>query len=214
MEKSREEICLIVSGGEYSPFEIPDGAFVIGCDRGCAHLMRQGRVPDLYLGDFDSYRGGIPDGADVARHPVEKDDTDTMLAMRYAAENGFDRAVIACAFGGRLDHTLANLETMAYGAEAGLFVEAYGRDTAALCFGPGAGTVAIPRRDGYSLSVFAANGEAEGVFIRGTKYELENGTLSGSFPLGASNEWAADGARVTTRRGAALVIMSKTEEDR
>ncbi len=206
MKKKR---CVIISGGDEEPLADVGGAFVIGCDRGCLYAERQGVVPDLCVGDFDSYGGPLPDGVPVLRLPVEKDDTDTMIAMRYAVRQGFDSVDVRCAFGGRLDHTLANLETMVFGAEAGLFVRASGNGEYAAAFGPSAGETAFPRRDGFSLSVFAGSGEARGVTIRGTKYELEDGTLSPSFPLGASNEWAADEARISVKSGVLLVITSR-----
>ncbi|MBR6915409.1 MAG: thiamine diphosphokinase [Clostridia bacterium] len=205
----KERRCVIISGGDEEKIGDVRGAFVIGCDRGCLYAERQGIRPDLCVGDFDSYGGPLPDGAPVVRLPQEKDDTDTMYAMRYAVENGFDRADITCAFGGRLDHTLANLETAVFGAKAGLIVTLSGNGERAAAFGPSAGVVRIPRREGYSLSVFAGCGEARGVTIKGTKYEIENGALSASFPLGASNEWARDEASVSVSEGTLLVITSR-----
>ena len=201
--------CLIISGGQREEIAVPDGAFVIGCDRGCAYAAEAGVTPDLCVGDFDSYQGPLPEGVPVLRRPAEKDDTDTMLAMRYAVENGFGSVTIKCAFGGRLDHTVANLETMIFGAEAGLFVTATGRGEYAAAFGHTSGTVRFARREGYSLSVFAGSGRARGVTVRGAKYTLDLGTLSGSFPLGACNEWAADEAEISVGDGTLLVISSK-----
>ena len=203
--------CLIISGGDEEKIGDVECAFVIGCDRGCLYAEKQGIRPDLCVGDFDSYGGPLPDGVPVLRSPSEKDDTDTMIAMRYAVENGFNSVTIRCAFGGRLDHTLANLETMVYGAEAGLLVTATGKNEYAAAFGHMTGEFVIPRREGYSLSVFAGCGEARGVTIKGTKYVMENGTVSSSFPIGVSNEWAAAKASVSVGRGTLLVISSKKE---
>ncbi|MBR3639157.1 MAG: hypothetical protein IKN50_00965, partial [Clostridia bacterium] len=91
--------------------------------------------------------------------------------------------------------------------------EATGIGEYAAAIGPGAGEFAVPVREGYSLSVFAGNGEARGVTIKGAKYELENGTLTGSFPVGASNEWAAGEAAVSVADGTLLIITSKKTEE-
>ena len=103
-------LCAIISGGEYSPMDdIKAAEYIIACDRGYSYAKRSGIVPDLLLGDFDSYTGKLPEGAAVERLPREKDDTDTMHAVRRALELGFTRISLYCALGGRLDHTLANL---------------------------------------------------------------------------------------------------------
>ncbi len=203
--------CVIITGGDEEPIGGVSGAFVIGCDKGCLYAQKQGIVPDLCVGDFDSYGGPLPEGVKTVRLPAEKDDTDTVYAVKYALGRGFKKITVRCAFGGRLDHTLANLETLVYAAEAGAVAEATGNGEYAVAFGPAAGEVTVPRREGYSLSVFAGCGEASGVTIKGTKYEMDSGTLTGSFPLGASNEWAADEAAVSVASGTLLIITSKKE---
>ena len=94
------------------------GDLVIAADGGLATLESLGIAPDVILGDFDSL-GRIPDGEGVILHPVEKDDTDTMLAVKYALEKGYKDIWICCALGGRLDHLMANIQSGAYIANAG-----------------------------------------------------------------------------------------------
>ena len=120
-------LCAIISGGEYSPMDdIKAAEYIIACDRGYSYAKRSGIVPDLLLGDFDSYTGNLPEGAAVERLPREKDDTDTMHAVRRALELGFTRISLYCALGGRLDHLLANLQAASYAAERG--VPVHGRE--------------------------------------------------------------------------------------
>ena len=82
--------CLIITGGDFSPFTVPEGAFVIACDRGYAYARRCGVRPDLVVGDFDSYGGEVDAGIPVRKLPVEKDDTDTVSALRCALSRGFE----------------------------------------------------------------------------------------------------------------------------
>ena len=106
--------CIIVSGGVFSPApEQQPGDFVIACDRGYAYCERLGLTPDLFIGDFDSYSGAVAPGVAVERLIPEKDDTDTGHAITYALAHGFRTLVLTCALGGRLDHTLANLQNAA-----------------------------------------------------------------------------------------------------
>ena len=82
--------CLIIAGGDYAPIEPEEGDYILACDKGYAWCKREGIVPDLILGDFDSYGGKLPEGVPVLRFPIEKDDTDTMLAVRWSSEQGFN----------------------------------------------------------------------------------------------------------------------------
>ncbi len=206
-----EGTCLIVSGGEFCPLpdELRAAAFVVACDRGYVYAERLGLAPDLVVGDFDSApqpRCGVP----VKRFPSRKDDTDTMLAAREALARAFTDVTICCAFGGRLDHTLANLQTAAFLAAHGARARLLGADTEALAFA--AGSARIPRREGWSLSVFALSDKCAGVTIRGTKFECENAALTNAFPLGVSNTWAAETAEVTVRSGILLALQARLKE--
>lgn len=200
-------ICILVSGGEYHPIPQPeDGAFVIACDRGYDYCLRSGVTPDLVLGDFDSYAGQIAEGIPVRRLPTEKDDTDTMSALRFAAAEGYDEVRIYCALGGRLDHTLANLQAMGWAAEHGLFAAIESPDTRVFALRDA--SLHLPRREGFSLSVFALSDRCR-VTIRGAKYPLEDAEVGSRFPIGVSNEWASDEALVTVRAGTLVIVESK-----
>ena len=153
--------CLIISGGDFCPFTVPSGAFVIACDRGYAYAQSCGVRPDLVLGDFDSYRGELAPGIPLRKLPVEKDDTDTMSALRFALDRGYREITLVCALGGRLDHMLANLQAAVFAAKRGAALRILGADTEIQTLR--AGTLRIPRREGWSLSVFAAEDRCRGV---------------------------------------------------
>lgn len=201
-------LCLIISGGEYCalPVGLPEADFVIACDRGWKHAEKMGVTPNLILGDFDSAPRPVT-SIPVERVPTRKDDTDTMLAARRALSLGYRNILIACAFGGRLDHTLANLQTAAFLVAHGASAHLAGVDTEAWAFT--GGTQGFPRRSGWSLSVFALSDRCEGVRIRGTKYECENEALTNAFPLGVSNTWASEQAEISVQNGTLLVLQSK-----
>ena len=116
----KKEICYIVSA-----MSVPDlsqlertGNLLIAADAGYDTLCKQGIDPDIVVGDFDSL-GKVPDHPAVIRHPVEKDDTDTLLAARIGIERGYRKFVFLGALGGFLDHTFANLQTLLWLNEQG-----------------------------------------------------------------------------------------------
>lgn len=183
------------------------GDYVLCADGGWQLARRAGATPDRVIGDFDS--SDAPREGVVERHPVEKDDTDTMLCLKRGLAMGFDDFLIVGGFGGRIDHTLANLQAMRYAAARG--ARAQMRDGLRWASVVEAGTLRVPAdilgAGPVKLSVFALDGVCEGVCIRGTKWAVENAALTNAFPLGVSNEFAADAAEISVTEGALLVTV-------
>ena len=182
------------------------GDLVIAADAGYRVCQREHLTPDVILGDFDSMEA--PDaGERVRRLPVEKDDTDTMAAIRHAAaQEECGEIWLYCALGGRLDHLLGNLQAAAFAVRRGIPVRIVDEENEILVFS--GGSVTVPERAGYSLSVLALSDRCTGVSIRGTKYELEDVTVENSFPIGVSNQWRGT-AEITVEQGVLAVIESK-----
>lgn len=208
MENKR--ICAILTGGPENgiPCEpVPDSAFILCADSGLHLAERLNRRPDLVLGDFDSL-GAVPEHLPHMTVPVEKDDTDTMLAVRVALEKGFRDIRIYGAFGGRLDHTLANLQTLEYLRQQGAdgFLAGVSDCARMLCGGE---TLRLKKRPDWSLSLFAWSERCEDVNAAGVYYPLAHGTLTRSFPLGVSNHIIAAEAGISCGSGMLLVMQSK-----
>lgn len=175
--------------------------FILCADAGYELARKLGVKPDVVIGDFDSM--DAPEGEEIIRHPVIKDDTDTILCINHALGLGLRSFLIVGGIGGRLDHTIANLQTLSYIIEHG--------GQAELCDGRQRihavkeGSIRVPRTNG-KLSVFALSGKCEGVFIRGAKYNVENATLTTDYPLGMGNDFIDDTAEIGTKTGTLLVI--------
>lgn len=205
-----EKQCMIFSGGEFSgSVEREEGSFVIACDHGLAYALSCGITPDLLVGDFDSYTLPLPPGIPVLDLPVEKDDTDTMAAVRYAVKEKYSHIKMLHAFGGRLDHLLGNLQAAAFAAEHGVETELYGADERVVFLASGE-RVFLPQ-PGWSLSVLAFSDRCEGVSIQGAKYELKDARVSNTFPIGVSNEWNGP-VTVRVKQGILMVISSRMSE--
>ncbi len=199
-------ICYIVGAMPPEPELIPhpaSGDFVIAADGGYATLYTRGIAPNLVVGDFDSL-GSVPNHPDVLRLPRIKDETDMGYAINRALERGYTRFVLLGGMGGRLEHTVANLQLLAYLNEHGAL---------GILAGNGQAATVITNRsfdfpDAMSgfCSVFCQSGVARGVTLEGLKYPLEDEELTGSFPLGVSNEFLGVPARVTVQNGTLLLI--------
>lgn len=199
--------CLIISGGEQSAIHAKAGDFIIACDKGYQYAAEAGLIPNLFVGDFDSFDGEIASGIPVDKHASEKDDTDTMIAIRYAVEHGFKAVELCCALGGRLDHTLANLQSAVFAAMHGLSVKISGNDS--VIYTLTKGEIKLKKLEGYSVSLIAASDECSGVFIRGAKYPLTDATVTNSFPIGVSNEWREGEVSISVGSGIMLIVLSK-----
>lgn len=179
--------------------------FIIAADGGFVHTQKLGITPDIILGDFDSL-GYTPDRANV--FPVEKDDTDAMLAVRRGLQLGYRKFVLYGSLDGpRLDHTVANFQTLQFLAD---------RDAVGYLVGSGQlvtvvknGSLSFPAGMEGTLSVFCMGKDAEGVTLEGLYYPLENGTLTAGFPLGVSNHFTGAAAAITVRNGSLLVVWDR-----
>ena len=204
--------CLIISGGDLTAKEnirmtSPD--LVIACDRGYRHAEKLGIRPDLIVGDFDSAeREDAAAKLGVKTYPVEKDDTDTMLAIKEALGRGFCEIEVTCFGGGRLDHLFANLQAGAYIAAAGARA-ILTSDDAAVFVEQAPCRMVLPCEKGRSLSVFSLSGECTGVTIRGAKYETENARITNTFPIGVSNEWRTGTAEISAETGILMVMTCR-----
>ena len=182
----------------------PEAEDYVLCADGGWHIAEAAGVrPAVVVGDFDSSQ--MPSNANVRRFPVEKDDTDTMLCLKQGLARGYLRFLIVGGFGGRLDHTMANLQSLNYAAAHGAQAEmSDGRSWATVIRG---GSVMVPRRPG-KLSVFALDTVCRGVRIRGAKYEADDLELTSAFPLGMGNDFTRDFALISASEGALLVLVN------
>lgn len=182
---------------------------VICADGGIRHAVRLGLRPGLILGDFDSadpamLAGLTERGIPVERVPVEKDQTDTHLALEEAVRRGATEIVLVGGSGSRLDHTLANVLLMPGVTVPVTLVD--GKNIARL-LRPGQ-SLRVAGMAGDFLSLIPLTPEATGVMARQVKWPLENATLRWGESLGVSNQLAGDEAFVAVGDGFLLVVQA------
>lgn len=202
-------LCFIV--GTMEPGKIPspeEGDLLLAADGGLTHLERRGLTPHLIVGDFDSL-GRVPEGNNIIRHPVEKDDTDTMLAIKTGLERGYRDFLLYGCLGGRLDHAYANLQALVFLARRGASGWLLGGGLAVTAIRNGRLDFA-PEHEGV-ISVFCPDGEARGVTLTGLHYPLRDAVLTSAFPLGVSNRFTGEAASVSVEDGTLLVMWDIKE---
>ena len=199
--------CLIFCAADFdTPAEqIRKDDYIIAADGGLRHTQKWNLTPDVILGDFDSL-GYTPEGANV--FPVEKDDTDAMLAVRRGLEQGCDRFILYGSIDGpRLDHTVANFQTLQFLADHGAVGYLVGKDV--ICTVLKNGRLSFPAGKSGTVSVFCLGPDARDVSIRGLYYPLSGGTLTAGFPLGVSNHFIEKPAEISVGDGSLLILWER-----
>jgi thiamine pyrophosphokinase len=179
--------------------------FIIAADAGYNTLMQSGITPNLAVGDFDSLEA-VPDFKNVIKVPKEKDGTDMSLAVKQGMSLGYNLFIIDGGLGGRLDHTLANLQ---------LLKEINLKKSHGILLGKDIGITAITNESvGLTsdnrgvLSVFSFGNKAEGVTLEGLKYPLDNYKMTDNYPIGVSNEFTDKQASITVKSGSLIITWT------
>lgn len=238
-----QAICFLFGAGDYGtslPLLPEKGDYVIAVDGGLDYLLQTGISPNLLIGDFDSVTSvkynkpstnintstntdtlkNVP--YEIISYPPEKDYTDMNLGVREGIKRGYNTFVIYGGLGGRIDHSLANIQLLACLSGQGMRCCLIGngqvitaitntsfsvtKDTA---HENRINTLFSPVKDRY-ISIFSHGNTSEGVTIKGLRYETDNVTLTNTFSLGTSNNYMCSDFLISVNKGT-LIIVSELE---
>ena len=201
-----ENICYIVGAGELHSLPKPcDGDLVIAADGGLDALVLGGITPAVLVGDLDSLSGRAPEGLEILRHPVEKDETDSYLSYLEGASRGYTRFSLYGCTGGRDDHTFANYSLLLYAKKQGHDMTLVSKDYDIFVILDE--EKEIFARVGATLSVFALGGDCR-VTLSGTYYPASDLLITPDFPIGVSNHATASTVKIKAD-GALLVMLER-----
>lgn len=188
-----------------------EGAYLIAVDGGADYLLEMGLTVNLYVGDLDSVsekvQGTLTENKVVEKVvlPCEKDDTDTLAALKEAIERGYEEFYLFGGCGGRTDHTMANFQCLLFLRRKGF--KGYLQNGAETLLVLKNESIEFCEKQRGMLSLFSMGERAEGVSISGMKYELENGVLTNDFPIGISNEFVGEKGCVKVTEGEILAVI-------
>ena len=195
-----------------SPLPLPDHALLLAADGGARHAARYGLAPDVVIGDLDSLTpgeaaGAARAGADILRHPADKDETDLELALDHAMQQGATAVTLYGLFGGRWDMTFANLLLLSRPKYAGLKLAIEEGDTRMFIL-RGGETIRLAAEPGATVSVLPLNGPAMGLTYEGLAWPLEQATLPAGSPRGVSNRMQETEALISLEDGVVLISLA------
>ena len=208
--------CVVFAAGAYfgGRPSVPPNAFVIAADGGLDHAHALGIRADAVIGDFDSISGPVPEQSGTIRLPEEKDDPDLLSALKVGWAQGARTFHIYGALGGRVDHSIANIQILARLAAHGGIGYLFGDGTivtaisdGSLSFSPDAAT----RGAGRMVSVFSHSDQSTDVTERGLKYRLEHATMLNDTVQGVSNEFLTATPAVISVGSGTLVVTFPIE---
>lgn len=199
--------CIIIGAGTFYGHmpEIAEGDYIIAADGGYRYCKKCGINPDLVVGDFDSLEKK-PEDCPLELLPVEKDDTDTLAAIRFGLKEKYEEFHIIAGTGGkRIDHTIANMQCLTSLSNKGKTGFLY--DEKSIITAITDSTIVFPEDAEGTVSIFAAGDTAKGVTERGLKYSLDNADLTNDFPIGVSNSFKGTRSEISVRNGTLYVVF-------
>lgn len=207
--------CLVIGA---SPAENPryllrycqGDPLVICADGGLAQAAACGIAPSLAVGDFDSFRGSLPESLPVLPLDERKDDTDMLAAVHAGLKQGCRRFVLAGGLGGRLDHSYGNFCVLHFLLSQGCEALLAGEREEVFLVGEGQ-TRRVACETGATVSVFPFACPVCNVSYTGMRYPLDHHDLYSDIsrlPMGVSNVVEEQGASIAVHRGTALVIVN------
>ena len=218
-------VCYIIAAGKMSELdksilktsEFHDNDLIIAADGGLVYFFEcfENKFPDVLIGDFDSLdisAGNIASKSfdtEIIKYPVEKDDTDMMLAIKLAFERGYKEFVVFGCIEGEFYHTISNLQSFKYIAERGGLVASVGNGAISVAFSDCEMNISKTASETYKFSVFSLSDKSCGVLIKGGKYSLNDAEITNSFPLGAGNyRNAGENIIIGCKKGVLLTVFN------
>ena len=203
-----KDICYIVGAGDFHGFDtMPSaGDYVIAADAGLHYLEANNITTNLVIGDFDTL-GTTPKHDNVIKLSCEKDDTDTLAAIKEGIKIGLDTFFLYGCTGGRVEHTLANIQVLKYLSSQGKRGFLFGEDSIMMAITDG--KMDFSSHDEGYISVFSLDSTSTNVNLKGLKYELDNATLTNDFPIGVSNEFIGKQSSVEVKNGTLLIVFPR-----
>lgn len=203
--------CVIICASPEMDFDfirsqiMPDD-FVICADNGYLVAKKTDIKVDLLIGDFDSYKGAMPEKIKTITLPVHKDDTDTQFCAKTAVEMGYKEIVFLNAIGGRHDHTFANIATLFYLLKRGIKASIISKDECIMPLDEGVYSFALK---GKTFSLFPFGVNEISINYKGCEYEGEDIVIKYDSSLGISNVFTEDKSTIEVIKGNALIFINE-----
>lgn len=214
--------CIIIAAGEFydEKINVTKDDYVIAVDGGFSYLDNLTLTANAVVGDFDSL-GYTPAHPNLYKYKSDKDDTDTVLAIKLGILQGCTEFHLYFGTGGRFDHTIANLQALKFISSYRLNPDnditictdtnliGYVYDKTNIITAITNDSITFSKDNTGYISCFSFDENAYGVTEVGLKYEIDNVTLKNNFPLGVSNEFVGTPATISVKKGTLIITTQR-----
>lgn len=204
--------CLLISGSpecnsDFLKTQYKPSDFVVCADKGYEFAKKASIKPDLIIGDFDSCSLSLPSDLEVIRLNPQKDDTDTLSAIKAAVKKGCSEFLLLGALGGRLDHTYGNLSLLYFLEKNNIKAEIRTEKETIKMISNNSSTFQDVK--GKTFSVFVYGCESAMVTYKGkVAYPVKDYLMTADYPIGVSNVFLENSAEIQSNNGTVMVIVN------
>ncbi len=204
-------VAIVVNGAPidsvFLKAELAKVDYVIAVDGGMHHLDSVDILPNLLVGDLDSYdvtnKLHLTD-VEVIKLPIEKDLSDLEFAIQTAKQRGATAVRLFNALGNRIDHTLTNFNVLIKAKQLGLTTELIDEQQRLIVADS---SQTLNHIKGKIFSIVPLT-DLVGVTIKGAKYPLKKQTVQRYSSLCLSNIATEDIVEITIEQGDAFIVIN------
>lgn len=186
---------------------------IIAVDGGANKVGNLNLLPDLIIGDLDSIteknkKYYSKKNIETIKYPVEKDQTDSEIAVDYCLENNFKELYFTAALGGRIDQQLANINLLEYIYELNLKARIISKKIEIALIDR---KKQFFNKKGFRLSLIPQSKVVNGLSIKGCKYNLEALDIERSKSRGISNLIESKESEISLKKGLLIYVLENIE---
>lgn len=185
--------------------------YIICADGGANHAYGMEIMPNYIIGDLDSIDKDIidyykKDGVKFEQFPSKKNETDSELCIYLAKQLQTEELHLIGALGGRIDHTIANINLLYYIRSMNIIPKIISEDEEIyIAINE---EIIVEGQKGNTVSVIPIKGDAKGVTLHNLEYPLNDYCMEFSVPLGISNVMLDSNCRIGVIEGNLIVIRN------
>lgn len=186
--------------------------YIIAADGGMKKLNELKIAPDLFVGDFDSYGGYVPEKTEIIKLNTHKDDTDSMHCASVAVELGFKSVILLGASGGSMSHTFSNYSVLSFLADNSVTASMVDKNETVSVLNKGMYSFNNLKSSEFSLFPFGCE-SVEVSYIGEVEYPASDLTIRENSSLGKSNVFNSDKVEIEIKNGKAIVFCSENNNN-
>lgn len=207
------KIFLIANGRVYHLRELSNylkPQITIAVNGGTNKALKNEIIPDIVIGDTDSLQKNLKIKPKTIKYPKDKDQSDLDLAISFILSN-YSNFSLYCfgILGNRVDHTLANIQSVTKVNESYLTTVIIGSKETIFPLNQGQDINNIKKDTKVSVLSLSVFSEVE---IQGLKYS-GNYQMPLLSSLGISNYVTSEKNKILCLKGKIIVIIYKTYKD-